>query len=511
MKPSSYSAAFPAPIHRQASRHLLRADGQEDLCFALWYPSQGESRTSALVSGLILPQEGERRVHGNASFMPHYFERALGIAAEAKAGLAFLHSHPGPGWQGMSEDDIAAERGHAAATKGATGLPLVGLTLGTDGAWSARFWEKTAPRTYQRRWCSHVRVVGERLAVTYAERLMPRPRLKEELQRTVSAWGEDLQADLARLQIGVVGTGSVGSIVAEALARIGIIRIKLIDFDTVEFVNLDRLLHATSVDAQLRRSKVNTLARALRKGATADGFQVDEVENSVGEEDGFRAALDCDVLFSCVDRPWGRSVLNFVASAHLIPVIDGGIQVEANERGGLRRADWKAHIASPERRCLECLGQYDPGLVSAEREGYFDDPKYIAGLPFDHPIRRNENVFAFSLSVASFQVLQMLMMIVAPLGIANAGEQMYHFVPGLFDEPGFHKCKENCLYPTFAAKGDRTGLVVTGRHARAEQTRASRKAAQQSAPWRYRLAEVLTTVVNQLVQKRRVLLMDRGY
>jgi hypothetical protein len=149
----------------------------------------------------------------------------------------------------------------------------------------------------------------------------------------------------------------------DALARIGIIRIKLIDFDTVEFVNLDRLLHATSVDAQLRRSKVNTLARALRKGATADGFRVDEVEKSVEEEDGFRAALDCDVLFSCVDRPWGRSVLNFVASAHLIPAIDGGIQVEANERGGLRQADWKAHIASPERRCLECLGQYDPGLV----------------------------------------------------------------------------------------------------------------------------------------------------
>jgi molybdopterin/thiamine biosynthesis adenylyltransferase len=435
--------------------------------------------------------------------MPSYFERAVGVAAEAKAGLAFLHSHPGPGWQGMSDDDIAAERGHAAATKGATGLALVGLTLGTDGAWSARFWEKTAPRTYERRWCSHVRVVGERLAITYAERLMPRPRLKEELKRTVSAWGEDIQADLARLHTGVIGTGSVGSIVAEALARFGVHRVTLIDFDTVEFVNLDRLLHATAVDALLCRAKVNTLARALRKNATADGFQVDEVEKSVGEEGGFRAALDCDVLFSCVDRPWGRSVLNFIAYAHLIPVIDGGIQVEANRRGGLRRADWKAHIASPERQCLECLGQYDPGLVSAEREGYFDDPKYIAGLPFNHPIRQNENVFAFSLSAASFQVLQMLMMVVAPLGIANAGEQMYHFVPGLFDEPGFHQCKENCLYPTFVAKGDRTGLVVTGRHVRAEQARASRKASRQSAPWRYRLAEALTTVVNQLVQKPR--------
>jgi molybdopterin/thiamine biosynthesis adenylyltransferase len=432
--------------------------------------------------------------------LPHYFERALGIAAKRNAGLAFLHCHPGPGWQAMSGDDIDAEQGHAAAAKGGTGLPLVGLTLGTDGAWSARFWEKTAPRTYERRWCSHVRVVGERLAVTYADSLKPRPRLKEELQRTLSAWGEQVQSNLARLEIGVVGAGSIGSIVAEALARIGIIRIKLIDFDTVEFINLDRLLHATSIDAQLYRSKVQTLGRALKKSATADGFHVEEVERSVGEEDGFRAALDCDVLFCCVDRPWGRSVLNLIAYAHLIPVIDGGVQVEANKRRGLRRADWKAHIASPQRRCLECLSQYDPGLVSAEREGYFDDPKYIAGLQADHPMRQNQNVFAFSLSAAGFQILQMLTMIVAPLGIANAGEQMYHFVPGLFDEPTFHKCHENCLYPSLIAKGDSTGLVVTGRHILAEQARAFRKKARSSMPWRHRAAEALTELAHRLVE-----------
>ncbi len=467
----TYGVALTEELHEQAVRHLIREDGQEDLCFGLWHPSAGRSRQTALLHQLILPEEGDRELHGNVSFLPSYFERAVGAAAAAGAGLAFLHSHPAPGWQGMSGDDIRAEQGMAGAVLGATNFPLVGLTAGSDGAWSARFWERTGPRAYERRWCSNVRVVGAGLAVTFCEDLVPRPRFREELTRTVSAWGEETQAKLARLRVGIVGTGSVGSIVAETLARMGVIHVVLIDFDLVELINLDRTLHASRQDARARRTKVSMLGKALRRSATAEGFVVDPIESSIVEEDGFRAALDCDLLFSCVDRPWARSALNFVAYAHLIPVVDGGLRIETNRSGQLRRADWKIHIVGPHRRCLECLGQYDPGLVAVEREGVLDDPHYIAGLPTDHVLRRNENVFGFSLSVASSEILQMLMMVVAPLGIANAGAQAYHFVPGIFEDPKFEICDEGCPYPGLAAKGDASGFSVTGRDLRAEQLR----------------------------------------
>jgi molybdopterin/thiamine biosynthesis adenylyltransferase len=72
--------------------------------------------------------------------------------------------------------------------------------------------------------------------------------------------GPAVQADLARLHIGIIGAGSVGAIVAEALARAGIEWITLLDFGTVEVVNLDRLLYASPRESRLARAKVETLA-----------------------------------------------------------------------------------------------------------------------------------------------------------------------------------------------------------------------------------------------------------
>ena len=168
------------------------------------------------------------------------------------------------------------------------------------------------------------------------------------------------------------------------------------------------------------------------------------------------------MLFSCVDRPWGRHVLNLIAYAHLIPVVDGGIRVRRNRLGQLAAADWRAHTATIGRLCLQCLGQYDPGLVQTEREGNLDDPRYIDALPDDHPLKARENVFAFSMACASQQMLQMLALTIAPLDQPNPGAQLYHFVGGFWEEPTFGQCGSECLFPSLIAHGDACGVTVTG-------------------------------------------------
>ena len=139
-------------------------------------------------------------------------------------------------------------------------------------------------------------------------------------------------------------------------------------------------------------------------------------------------------------------------------------------------AEWRAHMAAPGRACLECLGQYDPALVQVERSGLLDDPSYIAGLPSHHPLRRNENIFAFSLATAGAEVLELLRAVVAPSGVADIGAQTFHFTTGTIDRRTAG-CANECPYAaSLLAAGDNNGIEVTGRHVLAENARSNRAA-----------------------------------
>lgn len=462
MSSVSYSVALSSGVAVQLCRHLLQhiAQGmlQEDMCFALWRPSTGRTRSSAIVTEIVLPRKGERELHGGASFLPGYVERVTAAALEREAGIAFLHSHFTPGWQGMSPEDVAAERRLAPRVFAATGLPLVGLTMGTDGALSARFWPRVGRGQFEREWCGTARVVGDDFGVTFMEQLAPKPTFKEALKRTYSAWGVEKQAMLSRLHCGVVGAGSIGALVAEALVRMGVETVSLIDFDKVKEHNLDRLLHATTAD--IGRLKVEVAGEMIRRHATADNADIRTYPYSVTREDGLKAALDCDVLFSCVDRPWPRQVLNMLAYAHQIPAIDGGVRISVTTSKRLRSADWRAHVALPGRLCLECLGQFDPAHVGMEREGLLDDPSYIEGLPDDHFIHHNENVFAFAMNAAGLMVPQFLSLVVHPAGVSDPGAQIYHFVTGTLDKDKLDRCKQDCLFKEHMGSGDRFPLSL---------------------------------------------------
>jgi len=472
----SLSVAMSGATHEALCTHLLQADGQEDLCFALWRPSSGRTRKTALLQTPLLPLPGERRLHGNASFEPGFLLRAASEAASQGAGLAFLHSHPGGlGWQGMSAPDHTAEERIANVARETTGHPLVGLTLaGGDGGWSARVWDRGAGRDIAPTECATVRSLNSGLSITFNNEVVPVPDGSETQVRTIDAWGPATQATIARLFVLVVGAGSVGMMVVDALARMGVGHIGVMDFDTVELVNLDRLRSATRTDARLRRSKAFVARRLLAEASTAARPRHEVYDLSVCEPGSMARLLDFDLVFSCVDRPWPRHVLNTIAYADIIPVIDGGLLVERNRNGDLANAYWRSSVVGPGRPCLVCQGQYEPGLVAVERDGSLDDPTYIANLPPGSAHRARQNVAAFSASVAAAQLEQFVALVAQPSGLGDPGPLRWSLRDHCVTREG-SECSPQCVHQPSAGVGDGR-LDPTGRHPAAEKAREERRA-----------------------------------
>lgn len=491
-----YSVAISKNINEGLLKHLIRDDGQEDLCFALYNLSEGLERTSAIITEIIYPEKGDRNIHGNVSFNNCFFDRVTKIALEKEQGICFIHSHPSPGWQGMSNDDIDAEKMLAPRTKGISNLPLVGMTVGSDGHWSARFWMKTAPKTYVRKWCESVRVSGKNLSFWFNDSLYSDFSEYKEFERTISSWGKEKQTVFSRITVGVIGLGSVGSIIIEALQRTGIVNIKLIDFDLVEVKNLDRLQGINKND--IGRLKVDVFKELLIKNKLFDITNISAIPYSLAEEEGLLNALDCDVIFSCVDRPWPRYILDQLSYANFIPIIDGGIECSINKKGNnLDYSRWKAHTIGVDRPCLECLGQYNITDVGIEMNGDFERETYIKGLPKEHFINKGENVFGFSLGVASLEIQQFLSLLLYPRSQYH-GAKEYDFNSGMIDNDFIDSCIPNCTSSHSIGKGDKINTGLISKHEVAEKSRSVALIRKKSnLNWFQKIIEKLNLFSNQ--------------
>ena len=396
-----HEVVLPGDTNQLACDHLLRhyqqGDVQEDLCFGSWTPSHGMDRETAIITDVILPNPGERTLHskGNVSFTGSYLARATREAGRKTQGLVFMHSHPTNGWQEMSMADERAERDRIADVARTTGQPLVGMTVGRDGHWSARVWKGDAGRRRSLT-CRKVRIVEESRLVVWQQPLQDRGRRPRQY-RTVQSWGEDNQRCIESVRIGIVGLGSVGSVVVEGLARIGVRDLVLIDHDLVEENNLDRLLNAGT--REIGKPKIAVAARAARRASSARSISVTTVQKPLQSREAYLSARDCDILVSCVDGPVGRDLLNRIAYRDGIPVVDGGVEVRTGiKTGNMNAARWKAHLVNPYQQCLRCKEQYSSSDVMMELDGSRDDPSYIRG---SDGRTGGENVFNLSLAVGS--------------------------------------------------------------------------------------------------------------
>ncbi len=139
--------------------------------------------------------------------------------------------------------------------------------------------------------------------------------------RNLGTIGLEGQARLLRATVAVVGLGGLGGYVAEALARMGVGRLILIDGDVFEEHNLNR--QALSTEAGLGESKAQTAKRRIAEINSA--VEVTAHATTLTHENLPNLLAGADVVVDGLDRLPTRLMLQDGAQALGIPMVHGSI------------------------------------------------------------------------------------------------------------------------------------------------------------------------------------------
>ena len=128
---------------------------------------------------------------------------------------------------------------------------------------------------------------------------------KEEWNRAVlERHGEDLQKKFSLATIAVCGLGGLGSNIAIALARAGIGKLILIDFDKVDITNLHRQQYKA---CQIGRNKTEALSENLKEIAPYIALETHSV--LVTEENATELLKGADIICEAFDNPECKAML----------------------------------------------------------------------------------------------------------------------------------------------------------------------------------------------------------
>lgn len=144
---------------------------------------------------------------------------------------------------------------------------------------------------------------------------------KEQLHAALTQrHGADLQQALDRAAVGIAGLGGLGSNIAVYLARLGVGRLVLVDFDTVEVSNLNRQ-HYTMRD--LGRPKADALRDQLIE--INPYLDYETYTTRVTPENAPQLFADCDVVCEAFDRADQKAMLieTLLAGLPDTPIVSG--------------------------------------------------------------------------------------------------------------------------------------------------------------------------------------------
>ena len=455
-----HSLVLTQSQHQSLYQRLYPGDGLESAAIVLCHYGRAKSGVRLIANDLIFVSSGACEAREpdriswpfSESFPPDKIEEI------DKKGLSVLtiHSHPG-GYDRFSDidDQNDKELFHSVGSWFDDDRPNGSAIMLPDGKVIARLVSREQEFTS----IQSVTVVGKDIRIWRHE---PAPdRAIVAGARVLQTFGKRTFDLLRNLHIGVVGCSGTGSIVVELLARNCIGRLTLVDPDCVEEKNLNRIVNATSNDAEKRNPKVLVLQRAIERMGT--GVRVDTYQAHTSDKQVIEALGDCDVIFGCVDSAEGRYHLECLASAYFLPYFDVGVYLEASPDGGISQADAVSHYIHPGNADLLRRGGYTIEQLTAEnwyrkdRKHYETQRKagYLAAVGEDQPAVMSINMQAACMAFNDFLARIHRFRLDDN---AEFSEQRFRFVHGFYMNSKAEG-ERSPIFEKYAGMGDKSFLI----------------------------------------------------
>lgn len=328
----------------------------ESGAFLLLGWAKGSFGVRLYLRDLLLPRPDAWRLQGPAQLAPTtlWTSVALDAAERAGTGLAFIHTHPGPGIGARfsAADEWWHDGVVPAMLDNLDGRPFASFVM-SEGVINGALWIGG-----ERHRCPRVTVLGSRaseVGLPAAGRAAV-----DGTDRQLLVWAAAGQSALTNARIAVVGAGGTGSAVAEQLVRLGVRSLVLVDFDILTASNVSRVYGSTLAD--VGRPKVEVLADYLRR---INGADVLALTARVDDGDAVQQLLGCDLVMGCTDSHQSRSVLNDLAVQHFVPVVDVGCRV-ACRAGVAEGLLAEVRVLRPDLPCLWCIGAISADMITVE-------------------------------------------------------------------------------------------------------------------------------------------------
>jgi hypothetical protein len=360
---------FTQSLWQQIQQTLFAKQNCEAFAFALARPCKRNFGVAYVVEHVLQLTESdyEQRSAGGLTIAQTFSNRINQIAADAVGyGLVpvHLHSHP-VGINDFSDYDDRQEHLLHQWLQGQGQPLLISLVQAIGGMPRARLWLNGK---------CHSLSIRQGLQMLTYENTQSLPSLSRQ-----NAFGVGLKQAAQDLQIGIVGLGGIGMLVAEQLARAGFCRFVLVDHDRIESSNLNRLPNMTKHDlgrfkVKAVKTQIQRIGRALGTNTEVQVFRHDIYSAPTSVKNVLR---QCDVILALTDNELSRITCLDLAFDGGAEFLMAGVDIRLDEESQIKGLFAEVSSAEIGRYCPICTGRLDPGQAS------LDARRYVGGEVWD--------------------------------------------------------------------------------------------------------------------------------